>query len=428
MAELVSNFSNTFYTPEPLHRLVLQAIVCDEEQSREAFAKWAQSVNYDLIDYKTQTLMPALYARLTQLQLQHPLLPRIKSLHAYFFTKTALLFSGIRPTLESLSAAGIDIMLLKGAGITAAFQLGPGLRPMADVDILVRHKDVDSAVSIIKSQGFCPKFDSEEERNCYTPHSYDFLNNQNMGIDLHAYSLWEYMYPGCDEELWIRADKQTFLGVDVFVLSAEDNLINICVNGVRELVKGVEHSPLNLYWIADAARLLKGEKRIDWSYVEAQAEKRGLVYHLLYAARILRCIDSGLIAQKFCDDLEKSLSFLQYSTLNQLERKMEQATLNLDLIQRKLDNISQIPSIQHLQLRQAYLKRQIENHHPGLFNLRYKWQVHTLQNFYASPATRIFTFPRFIRESWNLSHYYQMPAYMKKMLVQKIRKRGSENV
>jgi len=56
--------------------------------------------------------------------------------------------------IQSMSAAGVEVMLLKGADLRLRLYDDPAARPMTDLDILVSPDQVDRAQGVLKSEGF----------------------------------------------------------------------------------------------------------------------------------------------------------------------------------------------------------------------------------------------------------------------------------
>ncbi len=60
----------------------------------------------------------------------------------------------LRNILSAYAAAGVPALVLKGAALSHTVYPEPGLRPMSDLDILVREEDLWRAQSLLASQGF----------------------------------------------------------------------------------------------------------------------------------------------------------------------------------------------------------------------------------------------------------------------------------
>ena len=56
--------------------------------------------------------------------------------------------------LAAFAAAGIPVILLKGAALAHRIYTSPALRPMVDIDVLVRHVDIERAVRAASTLGY----------------------------------------------------------------------------------------------------------------------------------------------------------------------------------------------------------------------------------------------------------------------------------
>ena len=66
----------------------------------------------------------------------------------------AVLFQELERILRMLEAAGIPVIVLKGAALAQTIYPDIALRPMTDLDLLVLQKDLDRAVTLIRESGY----------------------------------------------------------------------------------------------------------------------------------------------------------------------------------------------------------------------------------------------------------------------------------
>ena len=57
--------------------------------------------------------------------------------------------------LAAFAAADVPVILLKGAALAHRIYASPALRPMVDIDVLVRHVDIERAVRAASTLGYC---------------------------------------------------------------------------------------------------------------------------------------------------------------------------------------------------------------------------------------------------------------------------------
>ncbi|MFC2064445.1 nucleotidyltransferase family protein [Chloroflexota bacterium] len=99
----------------------------------------------------------------------------------------------IKPIINSLEKAGIDVIPLKGSALVETHYMDFGLRPMTDIDILVRAEDYFAAGKIILANGMNPKWQSSSEDPFeiryqpeeFWPGEFSFKNEHGLHLDLH---------------------------------------------------------------------------------------------------------------------------------------------------------------------------------------------------------------------------------------------------
>lgn len=376
------------------HLRMLKAIVCRGEEGERAFSEWEAGVEFDEIDYLAQTLAPALYVSAGEAGYDGPLRPRLKSLYTFFFTKTSLLLSAVAPVLEDLRRQGIDAVLMKGAGVSAALSLPPGRRPMHDVDLLVADTEVGRALGILSGRGFLPVWKTEAQRLYRSPHSYDCENARRHRIDLHVSALHEHIGPGFDDGLRARTVTGSFLGAAVRVPRPEDQLLVACVNGVRAPLVFDETYPDGLLWILDAAGLIRGAT-IDWELFAATAEARGVSYNARYALRYLQSVDGGLVPAGVMERLRDNLDYGSFY----VERALRVHT--------------------RYHRRKRAIERRIAAGGPRDFSPRRIWDRHRIERLDESFTGCLLSFPGHLKLAWGLGHVWQLPGHALRLLLKK---------
>ncbi len=103
----------------------------------------------------------------------------------------------LEPVLTALHEANIPVMLLKGAALNVTVYATPDLRPMSDVDLLVRQADARRAVTVLKRAG-CHEGMSLLRDDFFPTYYYEteLLSNdpKPLRIDLHARPLRPLRY------------------------------------------------------------------------------------------------------------------------------------------------------------------------------------------------------------------------------------------
>ena len=81
---------------------------------------------------------------------------RLRQLAVMSAAKSLRLYRQLTEVLGVLGGAGIDVIVLKGAYLAQAIYKDLALRPMADVDLLVRKADLERTEAILAAMGYVP--------------------------------------------------------------------------------------------------------------------------------------------------------------------------------------------------------------------------------------------------------------------------------
>lgn len=207
------------------------------------------------------------------------------------------LMSAARPALDALTAEGIRFVLLKGAALVLTSSDAPGLRPIGDVDVLIRIADVPTARRVLDGLGWSA-FRHVNERDLLLCHGVDLVKPPHGALDVHWYLLHECCWPGADAPLWQRVRPLSSLGPSAYTLSPADQLLHICLHGLR-------WSPVHAgHWIADAVQVISANGAdVDWRVLVEEARRREMAPQLFHALRAV--VDRGHVAVP--DDVLRSL-------------------------------------------------------------------------------------------------------------------------
>ncbi|MBN2448824.1 MAG: nucleotidyltransferase family protein [Lentisphaeria bacterium] len=174
--------------------------------------------------------------------------------------------------LSALRTAGIPVLVLKGTCLAAAVYPDPALRPMVDVDLLLRRDDLASAVESLAALGYRAPYRFDIADECREHHHLPQLRLPGgLAVELH----WTIVRPGGSatldqgglDGLWGRARAVVVVGVPVRMLAPEDLLLHCCLhyawqhrcNGtLRELAD-----------VAEVQRRYAAE--LDWPEIQGRA-------------------------------------------------------------------------------------------------------------------------------------------------------------
>jgi hypothetical protein len=151
--------------------------------------------------------------------------------------------------IEAFSSAGIEMLLLKGAGLAYTVYRSPHLRPRADLDVLIRPERLADADRLLAAQGWTRAAEPDTmlaaAQRHYRRSCPSGLTEQ---LDLH----WRIANPrvfadAIDfQELWARGIPVPILGGDARTLSSVDALLAACVHRVAH-----HNDAVDLLWLWD---------------------------------------------------------------------------------------------------------------------------------------------------------------------------------
>jgi len=192
---------------------------------------------------------------------------------------SALILGELRGIIAKFQQAGIAVLVLKGAHLAYTIYPEAALRPMSDIDLLVKAEDLPAAEAALASCGYHPSQASVSERlNRQQGHHLHLIKGGGVSpaVELH----WELLAGKADQR---QVDAGWFWGrVETFNLpegSAHaqglDPTASLLYLAAHLFLKH-QGSSDRLLWLYDIARLLeqRGEA-IDWAAALRQAKALG---------------------------------------------------------------------------------------------------------------------------------------------------------
>ena len=155
-------------------------------------------------------------------------------------------------------------MVLKGAALAHMVYAEPALRPMRDMDLLVREDDAVQAQRVLMELGFdAPPTSEVSDRRKHLPP--DTRRTQDMMVSVEVHHDLNEPYMGrCQVDFeGLHRNRIPFevCGVVAYTLGPNDMLIHLCQHGTYLL------EPLKLIWCADIVGVAdRFVDEIDWSW------------------------------------------------------------------------------------------------------------------------------------------------------------------
>jgi hypothetical protein len=283
---MLAERSGTFLPTVTEHHLLRAALLSDRDEVVASLEEWKARVDLNDVEYGSFRLLPLLYRNLQSLGIADDAMPRLKGILRNAWVRNQLVLEQGLSAVEALRAHGLDVLVLKGAALLADGSYAENaLRPMEDLDLLVRPQDYREALRFLQAEGWRLHPESIDA-DWYLPFRHAAaLRRGTAEIDLHWASIRD-RFEG-DESFWDDARSATLLGRRISILSPADQLLQTCGHASA---RNVDVAPIR--WVADAVSLLRRHgDAIDWDRVVDVARERRLSCAV---AACLRYLEQGL--------------------------------------------------------------------------------------------------------------------------------------
>src|SRR5882724_9901509 len=108
---------------------------------------------------------PLVYHNLKSISgIPQEVMDQLKGAYCGNIARNMYLYAELRRILEGFREKGLNVIVLKGAALAQSVYGDIGLRPMGDIDLLVRKEDLDCAEQIMSTLGYstCMDIKSQE--------------------------------------------------------------------------------------------------------------------------------------------------------------------------------------------------------------------------------------------------------------------------
>ena len=273
-------------SPSESHALLLRAILGRGEEAPAAFRAWRETADLDRLDRASFRMLPLLHRSLSALGVQDPWMERLRAIRTQTEEANRFRFRRTAGILRDFSAAGIRCIVLKGTALSRLHYRDDGVRPMDDLDILVRTPEAEAAIGVLEKAGFAPRHGPLHRFGgdlFSTTNGHTFAGADGFQIDLHWHLLPEGCHEGADDPFWAAAIPFEIEGATASALDPTDALFHVCSHGTRW--SGTQ----GIRWIADARAILEtAGSGIDWSRLVEHARRFRTVLSMAEALERLR--------------------------------------------------------------------------------------------------------------------------------------------
>lgn len=196
---------------------------------------------------------------------------------AYFLhaARNTIILQDLRAMIRIFGQRGIDAIVLKGACLAETVYDDIALRPMHDIDILIRKEDLSVVQEVLLGMGYGPFIRPPvAEQILRHHHLIPFTRPGRPSVEIHA-ALTSSRGP-CAMDMdgfWNRARSADFGGVPALILSPEDLLLHLCLH----FSANHRFSILEMRNLCDISETIKRyHEEIDWQALGDRARGYGI--------------------------------------------------------------------------------------------------------------------------------------------------------
>jgi hypothetical protein len=222
-----------------------------------------------------QSVIPLIYGRLISFPPDFPVPDWVKQRLRLLYLKNAgrnlLLYEALGEIGEVLAKNNIPVMALKGAHLAQQVYETIALRPMCDLDLLVKEKDLDKVDETLLGLGYRP---IEGDRKVTKKnHHFVYLSpRKEFGVEIH-WNLIGAVYP-FDIDLegqWERARLAVIGKSEFFIQAPEDLLLHLCLHNCKDLFEN------GLKLLCDLTETIRHyERELEWEQVLLRSRQWGI--------------------------------------------------------------------------------------------------------------------------------------------------------
>jgi hypothetical protein len=248
--------------------LLLCAALRPTDDALRAWQLWRDRVDVQRIDRGSTRLLPLLWHNLVAMGVSDPLMPRLRGIYRHTWFSNQGRLAQLVQVRDALAEVDVEMVVLKGVALAYGAYPNPGLRPMDDLDLMVRPVDVKRALGVLEGRGWMAPV-ADPVSHLEVINGTEFRNAAGDRLDLHAHLLPVGLRADRDAHRWQRTRELDANGSRVRVLDPADQLLQVCVHGALSV-------PPAIRWVADAMAIItQSTAAIDWQRMAEDAEEEG---------------------------------------------------------------------------------------------------------------------------------------------------------
>jgi hypothetical protein len=255
-------------------------------------------LNWDLLMQKAlwHRLLPLVSHHLSSPDLSilvpGPVLEKMKNLQYHNLARNLVLQKELASLLSELNEQGITVIVLKGAALLGSIYGDISLRPMNDLDILVRpeHLGLAEAIALRRGYTYLATHDTPDQTRKNNRHLDNLILREKgalLEIHQHIVDTGDPYHFDLDG-FWSRAEPVTISGTHVLRLAPSDLLIHL---SIKFLLDRRYRSNRALGQLCDISEVIGHYRHsLHWDLIEKISQEKGLLkglHFVLYTCQQL---------------------------------------------------------------------------------------------------------------------------------------------
>jgi hypothetical protein len=292
-----------FWPPEG-QILLLTAALADMALARRAWRQWDIGQNFADLTWAEVCLLAAIGHRMGELAPGATPDPRLVGARRHIWTHNQLTLGTTRPLLAALGAAGLRLMLLKGAARISIDSVQAQYRAIRDIDVMIHPEDWERGLRLAGDEGWTGGKGGIRIESLRRSHALNLRSpvpGAHGEFDLHRYMLIECRNEGQDLDVWDRALPVRFLDVDVLRPAPTDFAL---VALGQSMLHGGANSG---HWALDVDPLIRADD-IDWDLLLREARTRRIEAYVAPPLLLLKERIGSPVPATILRDLTRRLS------------------------------------------------------------------------------------------------------------------------
>ena len=280
-------------------------LLCCQTEISGKDRDWLDKIQKDKIDWdyflekaREEGISPLVFIRLPKVLISKNNTPKYVTDELrkdYYLTaaKNTLIINELRNMLNVFNEAGLRVIVLKGAALAETAYGNLALRPMSDVDLLVKKEDLFSINQHLNGLGYFPSDRSVEDIDFSSTYltTLDYRNTSTNSPSFHIH--WHFVNSTIPndsyinnikmEDIWQDAQKASVANVETLIMAPHHLIIHLSEHALR-----VTHSLSKFSLLCDINEAINAyQDMLDWERLIKYSLKFKLdrmVYITLYFA------------------------------------------------------------------------------------------------------------------------------------------------